>query len=439
MNSHKRVFLITIDCLRADHVGCIGGDKLTPNIDRLAKDSTVYTMAFANGPGTNQSFPAILTSTYFLMQKGMRLSPKYTTISEVMKENGFKTAAFHSNPFLSSTLGWNRGFDEFYDYKGVIKSPSAFISKYQSSDIKTKIFRFFISLFSIIINRRLKNILKRIYYKFTNLEIPYLEGRELNKQVINWLEKNSRDSFFLWMHYMDPHYPYIPPDKYLSDFFSRKEAFEYNLSINFNSLSREEVVTLRKLYEGEVKYTDACIGDFIQYLKKKDLFEGSLILLMSDHGHAFLEHNKFAHAHDILYNEVLHVPLIIFGIEAGKKIDNPVQLLDVPPSILDLLNIKIPSSFIGESLYNDNYSNPIFSESAKPDLINLKYDTTRKVISCIKGTSKLIINEIQDNIELYDIKKDYRENNNLFNIKEDIFVELEYLIKKHLSNEMLKY
>ena len=80
MVDFKRIFLITVDCLRADHVGCIGGGNLTPNIDRLARDSIVFTRAFANGPGTNQSFPSILTSTYFLIHGGLRLNPRCTTL-----------------------------------------------------------------------------------------------------------------------------------------------------------------------------------------------------------------------------------------------------------------------------------------------------------------------------------------------------------------------
>jgi arylsulfatase A-like enzyme len=82
VKSIKRIFLITVDCLRADHVGCIGGRGLTPYIDELARKSVVFTRAFSNGPGTNQSFPAILTSTYFFMHDGMRLLPYYTTLAE---------------------------------------------------------------------------------------------------------------------------------------------------------------------------------------------------------------------------------------------------------------------------------------------------------------------------------------------------------------------
>ena len=92
----KYVFLITVDALRADHVGCIGGGNLTPNIDKIAKESLLFTRAFANGPGTNQSFPALMTSTYFYMHNGFYLSPNYDTLSEIMKKNGFKTAIISS-------------------------------------------------------------------------------------------------------------------------------------------------------------------------------------------------------------------------------------------------------------------------------------------------------------------------------------------------------
>jgi arylsulfatase A-like enzyme len=109
-NTIKRVFLITIDCLRADFVSCINGRSgFTPHIDKLAKNSIIFTKAFSNGPGTNQSFPSILTSTYFFMHGGLRLLSHYTTLAEILGKNGFKTVAFHSNPFLSKSMGFNKG------------------------------------------------------------------------------------------------------------------------------------------------------------------------------------------------------------------------------------------------------------------------------------------------------------------------------------------
>jgi len=233
---------------------------------------------------------------------------------------------------------------------------------------------------------------------------------------------------------MDPHYPYIPPDEYLSDFSDRNEAFDYNLSVDYNNPSGKEVIMLRNLYEKEVRYTDVCIGEFLQYLRDENLRNDSLILLTGDHGHAFMEHGRFGHAYDILYNEVLHVPLIIFGLDEGRKIDVAVQLLDVPPTILDLLEIKQVPSFIGRSLLDveDNFAS-IFSESAKPDLINLKYNLNKRVISCIKDEWKLIINDLGGTTELYNLKKDFKETKNLVNIEKKISKKLMSQINKHLK------
>ena len=366
----------------------------------------------------------------------MRLLPHYTTLAEVLSSHGFTTVAFHSNPFLSRALGWSRGFDEFYDFMDIIKSPSAFVTQHQDENLASKMARFAFTISGANRNARVQRFLKRIYYKFSHLQLPYLEGKELNKQVIKWIESNTNEKFFLWMHYMDPHYPYVPPEDYLSGFSSRSEAFDFNLSVDYSNPPKEEVITLRSLYEGEVKYTDTCIGGFLQHLRNKNLLDGSLILLTGDHGHAFMEHGRFGHAYDILYNEVIHVPLIMFGLDEGRKIDAEVQLLDVPPTILDLLDIRKVPSFMGRSLLDaEDDSGTIFSESAKPDLINLRYDVSKKAVSCIKDKVKLIINELQGTIQLYDLEKDIQEKNNLFDDKAETVKELVSLIDKHLLNE----
>jgi arylsulfatase A-like enzyme len=424
--------------LRADYVGYISGGNLTPNIDKMAKDSIVFTRAFANGPGTNQSFPAILTSTYFLMHGGMKLLPHFTTLAEVLSEHGFKTVAFHSNPFLSKNLGWSRGFVEFYDFMNDVKSPSAFVTKQQNDGFRSMLTRIFSSVSRASKSANFQRFLKKIYYKFSHLEIPYLEGKKLNEYVINWIEQNSNEKFFLWMHYMDPHYPYIPPEEYLTGFTSRKEAFDYNLSANYQTPSKLEVEIFKDLYIGEVKYTDACIGEFLEYLDDKRILDNCLILLLGDHGHAFMEHGRFGHAYDILYNEVVHVPLIIYGLEFSRSISTPVQLLDVPTTLVDVLSIMKPPSFIGKSLFNlideENSKNPIFSESAKPDLINLRYDLNRKVVSCVFSNYKFIFNEIIGKVELYDIGKDFEESKNLIDLKEEVYKTLMFLVKEHIDS-----
>jgi len=315
-----------------------------------------------------------------------------------------------------------------------LKSPSAFVTR--NHNLKS-----IVNWLSAVIGSNrltyIQHILKKYYYRFSNFRIPYLEGKELNNCVKNWINTNNSEKFFLWMHYMDPHVPYVPPRKYLSGFARRQDAFKYNCSINFEKITKSDLAILKKLYIGEVRYVDDCIGKFWEYLEEKNLLDESLVILLADHGHAFMEHNRFGHAFDILYNEVLHVPIILYGLEESKSVDIPVQLLDVPPTILELLDVEKPSSFIGQSLFfslkEKKQPSPIFSESARPDLINLQYDLSKKAVSCIKNPYKLIINQLKGTVELYNIEKDFKEKENLADDNEDVHKEMSTLIHKHLS------
>jgi len=440
LNNFKRIFLITVDCLRADHVGCIGGVNLTPNIDRLARESVVFTKAFANGPGTNQSFPAILTSTYFLMHGGMHLLPHYTTLAEVLSRHGFKTAAFHSNPFLSKGLGWGRGFHEFYDFIDVLKSPSATVAR---SRLSSKAIRFLNRMTKILKNEQMQSLLRRFYYRWNKFEVPYIEGALLNRYVTSWIRKNKKEKFFLWVHFMDPHRPYIPPRPYLNLFGTREEAFIFDTLIDpkiKQGISMDDLRKLKRLYEGEVRYVDCCIGNLIEFLQDQDLMDDSILILSADHGEAFNEHGKLTHAYDVVYNEVIHVPLLIYGLaDRAMVLDEYVQLLDIPSTIVDVLGIKQPYTFLGDSLISllegKEQHRPIFSESAKPDLINLRYDTSKRVVSCIMKDWKLIVNELWKTIELYNIAKDFKEKENLIESESEVRERLSVIIEEHLIFE----
>lgn len=432
----KYVFLVTVDCLRADAVGCIGGGNLTPNIDKLAEDAIVFRKAFANGPGTNQSFPAILTSTYFLMQGGFHLRKAYVTLAEVMRRNGFRTAAFHSNPFLSRFFGWNRGFEEFYDFIEETKKPSAAVTR---GGFTEGLLKRLAKGLGIGYSSRFQGLMKKMYYWFNDYQIPYVEAKRLNQHTIGWITEHRNEKFFLWMHFMDAHPPLIPPAEYLSHFNTRKEAMNFNIHVNTERPSAEQLEILKDLYSGEVRYTDECIGGFIAFLQERKILQESLIVLLADHGQAFMEHNKFGHGPSFLYNEVLHVPLLIYGSGHAKKVDFPVQLLDVPPTILHVHGIEKPRGFLGNSLLptagDGKNVKPIFSESAKPDLINLEYDCSKKVISCIGERWKLIINELWGTTELYNLHSDFAEKKNLVENEMDLVKDMAELIQNHLSVE----
>lgn len=407
-----------------------------------------FNNTYSNGPGTNQSFPSIMSSTPFLVHGGLKLKDGIPSLAEVLARSGFYTVGFHSNPFLSRRFGWNRGFMEFYDFLGKYRSPAGFVVS--SSGWK----RIVVDIMGKLLkgsSKRLWSIANRLYYRVKGFNLPYIEAREINSYVLDWAKRNCDryDRLFLWIHYMDVHFPFAPPDEYLSDtgFSSRKEAFFYNYRLDFENPDPEIVENLKKLYKASVRYVTDSIIDLLEELDKYGFLNNSLIIITSDHGEAFLEHGKFGHAYDILYNEVLKVPLIIGGevIEPNKQTYNgSVQLMDLAPTITELIGVRKPPIFRGKSLTKllrgeidklDPY--PIFSESAVPDLINLKYDTSRYIVSVILNKWKLVMDNIHSSnprFELYNLEKDLGETFNLFEEHRDVAESLMKLIDLHLND-----
>jgi len=435
ISDRLHIILITIDCLRADYNSVLS-DAIRSFLEE--KGYYMFRLAFANGPGTNQSFPSIFSSTPFLLHGDLRLHSSIKTLAQILRERGYYTVGFHSNPFLSSKLGWGRGFVEFYDFLNKIGGPAAMAVK--ARGIKRTTFKL-MGKFLRGSSRRLWTRINKFYYKLKGARLPYIEARELNNYVISWLKRyNQEKPLFLWIHYMDTHTPFAPPYPWLEGFNSREEAILFNYTLDPEKPKDKDVEKLRKLYEGEVKYVATALSELMSFLQDQGLLESALLIATADHGEAFMEHGKLGHVYDALYNEVLHVPLIISGLEEDGVVEKPVQLMDLAPTILEVLRIERPRTFMGLSLYpllhgEESSASPIFSESAMPDLINLRYDTSRFVVSVIYGRWKLIydlIHSREPKMELYDLQKDFSERINLINDNPDIAKYLFKLIENHL-------
>ena len=243
------VVLITIDTLRADHVGCFGYKQIkTPNIDGLAADGTRFERAFAVVPVTLPSHSAILTGTY-PMRSGMhdfsanKLSPTQPTMASVLKQAGYATGAVIAAAVLDGKFGLNQGFDFYYDH-----------------------FDF----------SRLSE---------SNLDEMERPGNVVADQALDWLGKNSQKKFFLWMHLYDPHAPYNPPEPYRTQYAGRP-------------------------YDGEIAFADEQVGRLLRYLKDKGIYQKTVIVLTGDHGESLGEHGEKTHGF-FIYNATMHVPLII--------------------------------------------------------------------------------------------------------------------------------
>ena len=281
-NSRPNVILITIDTLRADHVGCYGAQTVkTPTLDALAHDGVVFERAISQVPLTWPSHAVILTGTYPFQNgvqdfTGQPLAQQFRTVSQAFQQAGYATGAVVSAFVLDRSWGLARGFD-----------------------------------FTMMRSRR-KPSRKKMPAWWT------VAPGESVAHAIDWLKKTPRRPFFLWLHLYDPHSPYDPPEPYRSEYRSH-------------------------LYDGEIAYADHELGSLMAWLKQNHLYDSSLIVALSDHGESLGEHGEDEHGF-FVYNATVHVPLIVkppagSGIAAGQH-GEPVETTAVAPTLLQLAGVK---------------------------------------------------------------------------------------------------
>ncbi|MFC4245642.1 sulfatase [Natribaculum luteum] len=342
----RDIVLVTVDSLRADHVGCYGYDRdTTPVIDDLATDGRRFTNVFAHACSTRPSFPSILTSSYALMYGGFeRLSSKRTTLAEAIRNAGYQTAGFHSNLYLSADFGYDRGFDQFYDSKS---DPSPLARARQA--VKTHLDQ----------NGVVYNVLQKAFNateRRTGVELgsAYVPADEMTDMALEWARKADDGPRFLWVHYMDVHHPYTPPARYQRQF--RDDPVDNETAIRLrrkmledpDRITDDELNTLLDLYDAEIAFVDAEVDRLLKGLQ--DTWETDpVIAFTADHGEEFLDHGQFSHA-ATFYDEVLHVPLILHDGESSGTVDDLVGLLDLAPTLVDYADASEPDTFLGESL-----------------------------------------------------------------------------------------
>jgi arylsulfatase A-like enzyme len=293
------ILLITIDTLRRDRLGCYGYSLNTsPFMDQLAREGLVFKHVVTPMPLTSPSHASILTSlhplTHQLMQNATELDPRVEILSEVLKENGYYTMGAVAVKYLTGKYNFSQGFDSFSDqwdpnirdWKG---KPKHFMGKF------------------------------RRVAKSVNMS--------LIEQIDNYLDKHQNKPFFIWVHYYDPHTPYI---------------------------DREEIVLNVKnkqwiQYDKEVRYTDNYIGSLYRFLEEKGLTEKLITCITADHGEQLGEHG-FGAQHVDFYSETTLVPLIFHGfkIPKNKVVEEFVSTMDIGVTLLELanLNFKKPTDGI---------------------------------------------------------------------------------------------
>lgn len=409
----NNVILITVDCLRADHVGCIteraSQQGLTPCLDALAEGGTlVFRQAIAQGPMTGYSFPSMLSSTYPSDHEGClgSISRDRRLVAEMLKEHGISTAAFHSTPRLTEYWGFHRGFDTF----------EALLPKTVKS-----------------LGRIAKPFHKALRLLLT---YPYMPAEDVNQRLFKWL-RDAPQPFFVWVHYMDPHGPYQMGG------LIRRLAHVRSEVMYLKAIKRPDLIgeaardTMLDGYRREIRYVDQCVGDLVQELEQWGLSRQTAIVLTADHGEEFGEHGEFGH-HAKLYDELIRVPLLIRmpGSGVGRIIEDQVTLLDVVPTILDLFSVDAAADLEGRSLMSFSRDD---GSQARPwtQAISESYLPHEAPTACIRTLGwKFILNGRDSVRELYDLRDDPLEQNNLADDLEDQAHGLETQLREHLQRDM---
>ncbi|MCL4416636.1 MAG: sulfatase [Actinobacteria bacterium] len=388
----KNVILITVDTLRKDMLKAYGSkDGLTPFIDSLSGSSIIFKNPYATGPYTQASFQGILSSSYYLEYgKEKNLSKYKTLVSEPLKNAGIYTAGFHSNAYLSYYFGYNKGWETFYD---------------SMSDNVTDMY-------------------------------PFLRGDFINRKVSDFLNNFSFSKpLFLWVHYMDVHEPYIAEEKYLAHIdpsikLSNDEMFLLfkNTILPRDITDKSKVDILKKLYMAKVAETDDYTKDLFSIFDSHKLLDNSTVIITSDHGDEFAEHNGLSHDGK-MYNELLSVPLLVYDKSYKSNIiDTPVSLIDLSPTVCRLFGVEPAPSFKGKSLYPYESVTPytIYGE-AMGKIGHKEKDTDKPVYYMLDEGLKLIYKEEEQSYQAYDIAADKPE-------KLDISAHIDKKIKSKLNS-----
>jgi len=404
----KIVFLLTIDALRKDALGCYGNEKtLTPFIDSLTNRCILFTKAQSSGPYTQASFPGLLSSSYYLEYGSPKmLSTRKTLISEALQPVGIVTAAFHSNPYLSAFFGWNRGWNFFYDSMNEDVSPLA----------------------------------------------PYVKGSVINDKVNSWLSdwtrKGGCDHLFLWLHYMDIHEPYIPDQRYVdmvdpSVDINQDDMYRLfkEVLLKRNISDKEKVKLLKTLYDAHVREVDDYVKAFFAMLEKNELLKDSVIIITSDHGDEFGEHGGLSHD-DKMYCELINIPLLVYDptMTQGEICDRLISNIDIPPTIMHLFGLEPAKNFAGCSLLpTETYR----EKGCFGEAIYLKGgqggDIDKDIYFYRRGDLKIIYRSDHDHWEMYDLRRDLGELKNIVDVSpeaDDLKDELKPRVRRWLRKEL---
>jgi len=388
----RAVLLVVADTTRADFVSFNGHwRETTPYLDRLADDGVVFDNAYAPSSWTLPSVASLFTSlhpkSHGVVVGGFRDQVERTdyviphvprsleTMAETFQRAGFRTIGAAANRFLAAETGFGQGFDQYYNK-----------ARYVDADVLDKI------------------AIRRFKRAFGG----------------DWRETWRESPTFVWLHYFDPHSPYMAREPWIDEFADdyRRYPDAYPVDIKMPALVRRYPspdLHYREcalpLYESEIAFFDK---QFKRIAKKLDVARGDvLVIFTSDHGEEFADHDDIGHSHT-LYEELVRVPLLVYwpdGLRGGRRIDAPVSLLDVFPTLTELIGVPAPAGAQGRSLVPLLRGEP--GDPERPLLFEIAPPRPDKQ-ALRRGRWKLIRSAgAEAGIELYDLARDPGERTDL--------------------------
>jgi arylsulfatase A-like enzyme len=420
------ILLITIDCLRPDHLGCYGYQRAnTPCLDQLASQGTCFTQTISGGGWTMAAFPGILTSTYASMHNGCRtpLAPERPKLVTALRGAGYNTVGFVTNPLLY-TLGYGDDFNNFFNAEYNHK-PEWFRKKGIQKGALTLLRQPFVH-----------QVLNWLGHP-TRPGKVYVSANELTPTVCNYVESIT-SPFFIWVHYMDIHWPYflegnsVGPARLAREWQDSQIAYRAmsrHIGQPLDSIQREHMISL---YDVALAEVDCQIEALLGVLKGRG-DDNTHIVITADHGEAFGEHGYYGHDRIGLYDEIIRVPLLWSGpgVPANVVNDDLISLLDLAPTLLDVLEAPIPENMRGYS-----FKKALFGEPSNGRTITISespWDWKTEFAVALRTSQYKFIHDNRklNNPELYDLRTDPQEKANIADQLPDIVSEFEEPLQVH--------
>lgn len=474
-SSILNIILITLDSLSNELF--VKNLNILPNIRELVDNGVYFENAFSIGPTTSFSFPGIIGGVY-PYYFGIGVHKNVKSIYGILKEKlGYNTAFINeSNALLTPFFGYGKKLDyqeHLLDLSHVDvdrKLRKKFLEKEDKEILKkfSKHLYLVQRIYEKLDNKWIKTYLKHFFHFYKFLRLAYLkenteefwERKKLycafRSKILEFINKRFKKPQFLWIHSIVNHLPYFPPEN--TDKFHIDEINSLNYKALAGLVNNKICEKLKLLYIESLKRTDELIKDIIYTLKENRLLKNSIVIITSDHGEEFMEEGYFGHAPESSSDRLLNVPLIFYcpTMFKHKRISYPVSTIDIPPTIVDLLGLKIPNSFRGVSLkdilldssrnlkkYQRFWRRSLFSEAWEIKSLldrNPGYISKKEIFTIRKGKYKLkVIREHRNrNIiieELYLINWINNEKINLTQSNKQILTDLYLLLWSHIHRE----